>query len=35
MGTDIETLAIGGCYMAKADQNPALREAYKDNFELD
>jgi carbamoyltransferase len=35
MGTDIETLAIGGCYMAKADQSPALRQTYRDDFELD
>jgi carbamoyltransferase len=35
MGTEMETLAIGNCLLAKADQNPALAVDYKDKFELD
>jgi len=35
MGTEIEALAIGNCFLRKADQDPALRTEYKDAFELD
>lgn len=35
MGTGIETLAVGNCFMRKEDQNPALLTDYKDAFELD
>lgn len=35
MGTEIESLALGNCYLAKADQDPALKVDYKDDFELD
>ncbi len=35
MGTDIEGLAIGNCYLEKSEQNPSLRREYKDDFELD
>ncbi|MDA0306583.1 MAG: carbamoyltransferase [Proteobacteria bacterium] len=35
MGTEIEILAIGNCYLKKEDQDPALRHNYKDAFELD
>ncbi len=35
MGTEIEGLAIGDCYLRKADQDPALAQDYKDSFELD
>ena len=35
MGTDIEALAVGNCYLAKADQNPALKQNYEMAFELD
>ena len=35
MGTDIEVLAVGNCYLRKEEQDPALRIDYKDNFELD
>jgi carbamoyltransferase len=35
MGTDIEGLAVGNCYLAKERQSPALREDYKGLFELD
>ncbi len=35
MGSDIETLVIGNCYLRKEDQDPALCQDYKDAFELD
>jgi len=35
MGTDIEALAVGGCYLSKTDQDPNLQRSYKDKFELD
>ena len=35
MGTDIEVLAIGNCFLRKQDQDPALKENYEDKFELD
>ena len=35
MGTDIEVLVVGNCVLDKADQDPALKQGYKDAFELD
>jgi carbamoyltransferase len=35
MGTEIEALAVGNCYLRKEDQNPALRQRYENKFELD
>jgi len=35
MGTEIEILAAGNCYLRKEEQNPALRLDYKDRFEPD
>jgi len=35
MGSDIETLAIGNCLLAKEEQDPALKVDYKNAFELD
>jgi len=35
MGTEIEALAIGNCYLHKERQNPALRQNYEHKFELD
>jgi len=35
MGTDIEALAAGNCYLRKEDQPVALRKDYKDRFEPD
>jgi carbamoyltransferase len=35
MGTEIEVLAAGNCYLRKEDQDPALRQDYKSKFELD
>jgi carbamoyltransferase len=35
MGTEIETLAVGNCFLRKEDQDPALKRDYKNAFELD
>src|SRR5712691_1141192 len=35
MGSDIDVLAVGNCYLEKEAQNPVLRIDYKDQFELD
>ena len=35
MGSEIEVLVIGNCYLAKENQDPALAEDYKDKFQLD
>jgi len=35
MGTDIDVLAIGNCFLRKQDQDPALKQNYEDKFELD
>jgi carbamoyltransferase len=35
MGTEIEALAVGNCYLAKEDQNPLLKRNYETAFELD
>lgn len=35
MGTDIDRLAIGNCYLKKEAQNPALKISYENAFELD
>jgi carbamoyltransferase len=35
MGTDIDVLVIGNCYLEKAKQDPELKLNYKDAFELD
>jgi carbamoyltransferase len=35
MGTEIEALAVGNCFLRKEDQNPALRQRYEGKFELD
>ena len=35
MGTEIEALAIGNCFLKKEDQDPGLKLDYKDAFELD
>jgi carbamoyltransferase len=35
MGTEIETLAIGNCFLRKEKQNPALKRNYEHAFELD
>jgi carbamoyltransferase len=35
MGTDIEALAIGNCFLVKSDQDPALRRDYTQSFTRD
>jgi len=35
MGTDIEVLVVGNCYLRKEEQDPSLKQDYKDAFELD
>lgn len=35
MGTDIEVLAVGNCYLEKAEQDPSLKGRYESRFELD
>jgi len=35
MGTEIEALAVGNCYLKKEDQDPALKLNYETAFELD
>ncbi|MGQ0544161.1 MAG: carbamoyltransferase C-terminal domain-containing protein, partial [Betaproteobacteria bacterium] len=35
MGTEIEALAVGNCFLRKERQDPALRENYEHRFELD
>jgi len=35
MGSDIEVLVCGNCFLKKEEQNPELAEDYKDKFDLD
>ncbi|HLX14629.1 MAG TPA: carbamoyltransferase [Bradyrhizobium sp.] len=35
MGSDIEVLAIGNCYLRKEEQDSALKRDYRETFELD
>jgi carbamoyltransferase len=35
MGSDIDVLAVGNCYLEKSQQSDALRVDYKNEFELD
>jgi carbamoyltransferase len=35
MGTEIEALAVGNCFLWKAAQDPALKQNYETRFELD
>src|SRR5215510_14180622 len=35
MGTEVEVLAVGNCYLRKEDQNMALRKNYEKAFDLD
>jgi carbamoyltransferase len=35
MGSEIDDLAVGNCYLKKSEQNDALRQDYKNTFELD
>jgi carbamoyltransferase len=35
MGTEIEVLVVGNCFLRKEDQDPKLKGDYRQNFELD
>ncbi|MBV8846643.1 MAG: hypothetical protein JO307_27875 [Bryobacterales bacterium] len=35
MGTDIEILVVGNCFLRKEDQDPRLKRDYRTGFELD
>jgi carbamoyltransferase len=35
MGTEIEALAMGNCFLRKEEQDSGLKRSYKDSFELD
>ena len=35
MGTDIDCLAIGHCFLRKVEQDPSLKRGYADSFEPD
>jgi carbamoyltransferase len=35
MGTEIEALAVGNCFLRKEDQDPSLKQNYETKFELD
>jgi len=35
MGTELDALAVGNCYLRKPDQDPALKQNYESAFELD
>ena len=35
MGTEIEVLVVGDCFLRKEDQNEQLRQDYRRNFTLD
>ena len=35
MGTELDNLVIGNCYLKKSDQNKSLKRNYTDKFELD
>jgi carbamoyltransferase len=35
MGTEIEALAVGNCFLRKERQDPSLRQNYESKFELD
>lgn len=35
MGTELDVLAVGNCYLRKEAQNPALKQNYETAFELD
>jgi hypothetical protein len=35
MGTEVESLAVGSCYLEKDGQDPGLKQNYESKFELD
>ena len=35
MGTELDVLVVGNCFLKKEEQDPALKLDYKNEFELD
>jgi carbamoyltransferase len=35
MGTELDVLAVGNCYLRKEREDPALKQNYESAFELD
>jgi carbamoyltransferase len=35
MGTEIDVLAAGNCFLVKEDQDPSLRQDYRNDFDPD
>jgi carbamoyltransferase len=35
MGTELDVLAVGNCYLSKRSQDPSLKKSYESAFELD
>jgi carbamoyltransferase len=35
MGTELDKLVIGNCYLDKVNQDPSLKKDYTKEFELD
>ena len=35
MGSELDALAVGNCYLRKEDQDPLLKQNYESAFELD
>ena len=35
LGTELDVLACGNCFLQKTDQDPGLKQDYKEDFELD
>jgi len=35
MGTELDVLAVGNCYLRKEDQDPALKQNYETAFAPD
>jgi carbamoyltransferase len=35
MGTELDLLVAGNCVLAKAEQDPSLKQNYSGKFELD
>jgi carbamoyltransferase len=35
MGTQLDVLAVGNCFLSKSEQDPSLKFNYENNFELD
>jgi carbamoyltransferase len=35
MGTEIDVMAVGNCFLRKEDQSPALKQQYENKFTPD